>query len=384
MNILLFTSKFGMGHYYAAEAIKEQIEHARPQDNVFLIDFMDILLGPGADRIYTAYGSLISRGSSIYNHVYKHCTELDRTVEKSRLGLCSALLLPVRRAIEKYQADLVISTYSGCNKYIGKCLRQYRLPIPFITCITDIGIHGRWVNPHVDLYLTASEETRRDLIKIGVDSHKIAVTGIPVRSAFSFHAAADSESSTKSGISSFKRNNRLLIMGGGLGLLPEEKCFYDALEKEPNLCTTVITGKNKELLRSFAGSYQHVEFLPFTDNIASYIKRSDWLLTKPGGITLFEAISAGTPLILTKPFLQQETANSLFASRYQISVQLQKNIVSSLPCILSVVADKEKQLQLSENMKALRGSLSESALLLFLCRFETVLQKRQKARRECV
>ena len=40
MNILIMTSRFGMGHYYAAEAIKEQLQLQRPGDNIIICDFM--------------------------------------------------------------------------------------------------------------------------------------------------------------------------------------------------------------------------------------------------------------------------------------------------------------------------------------------------------
>lgn len=90
-------------------------------------------------------------------------------------------------------------------------------------------------------------------------------------------------------------------MGGGLGLLPKEKSFYDRLARINGLSTTVITGKNKALLNRFTGKYDNINFMPFTDDIENYIKNSDWLLTKPGGISTFEAVKPARLLSLQSP-----------------------------------------------------------------------------------
>ena len=364
MKILIFTSKFGMGHYRAAEALAEAIQHARPEDTTLLCDFTELLLGQHrAEMIYGAYRRFVARGSGIYNHIYRTCT--GSTAKETRRRH-SAFLLPIRRILEESGADVILSSYSGCNSLIGDCLRTYHLSSPFITCITDIGIHGKWIDPAIDLYLAASEETRRQLLLLGIDHRKIAVTGIPVRQSFLTSAKKQKTLRNAGRPASSAEETRLLIMGGGLGLLPSGEGFYDSLEAMPALKTTVITGRNQQLLRRLSGRYRNVRFLPFTENIAALFAESDWLFTKPGGITIFEAIHTGTPMILEPAFLQQEKANGEFVRQSGAGILLPKTIEKNPKPLLAVLQDNSEQKRIVRNMAALQSHLDTGALMRFL------------------
>ena len=45
--------------------------------------------------------------------------------------------------------------------------------------------------------------------------------------------------------------------------------------------------------------------------LSDYLKESDVIITKPGGITTFEAIKARTPLYVIEPTLEQELGNDI-------------------------------------------------------------------------
>ena len=169
-------------------------------------------------------------------------------------------------------------------------------------------------------------------------------------------------------------------MGGGLGLLPKEKSFYDRLARINGLSTTVITGKNKALLNRFTGKYDNINFMPFTDDIENYIKNSDWLLTKPGGITTFEAVNACTPLILAKPALCQEAANSDFIGRNGLGVLLNTSFEEGIDTIERAVRDSKRQQAIKNNMRNMKRSFAPGALAHYISSFEN----EKKVRRECV
>ena len=366
MTVLILTSKFGMGHYYAAEAIAAQLMADRPDDKIYVEDFMGIIAGKSSKQLYAAYSSFVARGGNVYNLIYRHYTEKATEMISEKDSSYTAIMEVVnpmnsviykalKKTIEKRRPDVIISTYSGCNKYIGDYLRKTNSHIGFVTCITDIGIHGKWVDPQVDMYMTASEETKQSLMEIGVPAQNIAVTGIPVRQGFK-----ETRPEKASRKAACKKN--LLIMGGGLGLLPEEAGFYERLDKVSGLKTTVIAGKNKNVLKRFAEKYENVEFLSYTKEIERYIKNADWLLTKPGGITTFEAINAATPLILVKPFLQQEILNGEFVKKHRMGILLEKEIMESIDDIISAVNDEVLRKRCSYNMSKLCEGFDKEAL----------------------
>lgn len=368
MTVLILTSKFGMGHYYAAEAIAEQLMAERPEDKIYVEDFMNVIAGKSSKQLYAAYSNFVAKGGNVYNLIYRHYTEkaTEMVTEWEQYSSYAAILEAInpmnsviykalKKTIEKRRPDLIISTYSGCNRYIGDYLRKTNSDIGFITCITDIGIHGKWVDSNVDMYMTASEETKQSLIEIGVPAQNIAVTGIPVR--YGFKEAQPERAQCK-----IAGEKNLLIMGGGLGLLPEEAGFYERLDRVSGLKTTVITGKNKNVLKRFAGKYENVEFLSYTMDIDRYIKNADWLLTKPGGITTFEAINAATPLILIKPFLQQETLNGEFVKKHKMGILLEKGTMESIDEIIFAVNDEVLRKRCSYNMRELCEGFNKKAL----------------------
>lgn len=62
MKILILTGKFGMGHYQAAQAIKEELEN-NPKDDIEIIDWIEYLTPGCAKYIYAGYSSLIGHNT---------------------------------------------------------------------------------------------------------------------------------------------------------------------------------------------------------------------------------------------------------------------------------------------------------------------------------
>ena len=81
--------------------------------------------------------------------------------------------------------------------------------IPLYTYITDITAHNEWLGKETDMYFVGSKETKDELIQKGVEEDKIQICGIPVRQAFKNNNAVEQ-----------KHKKEILIMGGGLGLIP--------------------------------------------------------------------------------------------------------------------------------------------------------------------
>lgn len=293
MKILILTGKFGMGHWSAALSLKEQLEQEGHQAQV--TDLFAYAMPEAAPALYGGFRLLVTYAGGVYNL----CHRMTRNTA-GEVPLASVLTRAVGRLLDETEPDAVISTHPACSGAAARCKAERGAALPLVTCVTDVTSHSEWIHPGTDFYLVAGESVRRELTAKGVEPLRVAVTGIPVRADFA------RETPGKAG------PRQLLIMGGGLGLMPRKDAFYQALDQLPGVHTTILTGKNEKLYRRLAGKYAHLEIVPFTDQVYRYMGRADLMLSKPGGITTFEAIAARLPLLAWEPFLAQEQENARF------------------------------------------------------------------------
>lgn len=151
-------------------------------------------------------------------------------------------------------------------------------------------------------------------------------------------------------------------MGGGLGLMPKEETFYEALNALPNTHVTILTGNNERLRAQLDGRYSHVDVVGFTDQVADYMASADLLLSKPGGITLFEAIFSELPILAWAPFLQQEINNAKFLVRAGIGSVAPKDPEACLS-VVNALLNNEKILSIMRSrMRGMKGQLEHASL----------------------
>ncbi len=308
MRIDILTGKFGMGHMVAARAIKEQIQASGVDTEIEIVDWFDYVSPKMAKQYYSFFEIIVKKGFKIYNTRY-------RLMENMKTDQKPELYRYFSRYFEKYveekKSDLIISTLPLCSQIVSVYKEKNNSDLLLITCVTDITGHSEWINKNTDIYLVGSDTVKAKFIEKGVIPDKIFVTGIPVRSEFMTGAKE-----WKGTDQHYKK--KILLMGGGLGMLPIEDSFYHDLNKLPNLEFTVITGKNQLLYNYLRGRYQNIRVLGYVNNIFDYMVQADAIITKPGGVTTFEAIFSDLPILVLKPMLQQEKYNAQFIQDMKI------------------------------------------------------------------
>ncbi len=305
MRISILTGRFGMGHLITAEAMKEHIYKSGLDAEVEIIDWFEYISPRMAERYYGFFELMVKKGFKIYNTRYRIMENM-KTDQKPELYRYFSRCF--ERYLEEKKSDLIISTLPLCSQIVSFYKEKTGSSIPLITCVTDITGHSEWINKNTDIYLVGSYTVREKFIKKGVLPSKIFVTGIPVRPEF---------------IMSSQRmdndvNKKILIMGGGFGMLPIEHDFYQDLDNLPNVEFTVITGRNHSLYHSLRGKYRNIQVLGYVTNVFDYMAEVDAIITKPGGVTTFEAISAELPILALNPLLQQEKYNAQFIQEMKI------------------------------------------------------------------
>ena len=352
MEILILTGKFGMGHWSAALSIQEQLEREGHQAQV--VDFFAYALPETAPALYRGFNLLVTYGGGIYNLFHR----MKRNAE-GEVPLASQFTRRLAGLLAVTRPDVVVSTHPVCSGVVARYKAERTSALPLVTCVTDITSHSEWIHKYTDCYLVGSNDIRSRLAAKGVDRDIICVTGIPVRCEFKRPVRR------RPG-----RERNLLIMGGGLGLLPKRDSFYEALDALPGVHTTIITGNNRKLYDRLAGKYAHIEVLGFTDRVYDYMARADLVLTKPGGITLFETIFSELPILAWEPFLEQEKNNARFLVKRGLGRVAAKEPEECLSAIRALIYDDETLEWMAGNMRAMKGQLEEESLNRMLAGLE--------------
>ncbi len=336
MKILIFTGAFGMGHNSAAEAIKEEILKEKPDATVIIIDMIEYIFPRLSKLVYDVFNFMVNKFSLIYNLFNKI------VAQRASVPLKKSVTKKIDLLLKNNDIDFVVSTFPACSQYFSSYKKMKSCTIPLYTYITDISVNEEWISENTDMYFVGSEATKESLLCKNVESDKIVISGIPVRQSFKEEKI----------IEKTKHKKEVLIIGGGLGLIPYSIEFLEKLSKDKNVKITFIAGKNKKLLEFVKEEYPSIESIGYTDKVAQYMKRADLIISKSGGITLFEAIFSETPLYIIRPFLYQEIGNAQYIQRSCIGKVIWTKGVDIYEDVTSLL-----------NNELLLGSMKENLLL---------------------
>ncbi len=341
-DILILTAKYGMGHYTTSMSLKQELENENI--NVKIVDFFEIIFPKIKTIIYNMFNLLVDKCSTIYNFFYKFSTNNNmapfKKIMKKRID----------KLIEKNNADIIISTFPVCSKYISAYKKMNNTNIKLYTYITDVEVNKEWLTDETDAYFVASVETKNQMLNYGVPDDKIKVVGIPVRKEFKEKIYAKSE-------------NEIVIMGGGLGLIPNMEKTISELMKNENIHITLLTGKNQKLFEKYNNQYSNMTVVGYTNEVYKYMKKAELIITKPGGITLFEAIYSKTPIYVLYPFLSQEIGNAKFIENNEIGKVVWDKKEDVTQDILELLENQTELKKMRENMQGIKSNLEKLTVL---------------------
>jgi len=205
----------------------------------------------------------------------------------------------------------------------------------------------------VDKYIVAADSVKEGFVNAGVDSKRIDVLGIPIRSQF-MRLLSKEQARSKLNLSLSKFT--VLVMGGGLGVGPIKDVVLDLQDLSQECQIIVVCGHNKilyneldNLKRSFT---KHTTVLGFSHNIDILMAASDIMISKVGGVSASESLSRGLPIICLKPIPGQEMGNAQFLFDERIGFRA-KDVSMISPIIEGFLRNKIKQVEISHKAKLL-------------------------------
>lgn len=336
-----------MGHYSASQSLRQRLLEADGAARAEVVDLLAYAMPGASEAMYKCFAFMVTHGSGLYNTYYKF-TENKEEAKPPFEGL---LLEKLGQLLDEAEPDLVIATHPLCAQLMSRWKEETGSGLTLVTCITDLSAHSEWITGGTDCYLAGAPEVAEELAEKGVEPERIVCAGIPVSPAFGrIRARRGGET------------RRLLIMGGGLGLLPKKDRFYEALNALEGVETTIIAGNNKKLYDRLVGKYEHIEVVGYTKRVYEYMARADLMLSKPGGITLFESIYSELPLLAWEPFLEQEKHNARCLVRRGMGAIAGKEWEECLDAVRGLLYNDGALRWMRGNMRRFKGQLAQERL----------------------
>jgi len=384
MRILIATVTAGGGHVAAAAALDEAWKKFRPDDVVERIDLIKFF-SPLHRKLYTdGYVKLVERAPELWGYVFGKTDSLKATqrMNKFRRLFPSRSRARFAEHVKKFNPDIVLCTHYSPLETLG-AMRQkasskkgstgHAHKLPFVvSVVTDFEAHALWMEPSVDLYCVAAEETKARLVARGAKAENAVATGIPIAGKFSAPISPDA---VRKQLGLRDDLPTLLVLSGGFGMGPVAKILGELDKVSASFQTVVVTGRNEELRRDLATQDRKhpTHVIGFASNMHELMAIAELIITKPGGLTSSEALAMGKPLFILNPIPGQEAANSDFLLERGTAVKA--NRVEDLAFRITQLLGSKKLKEMASAAKALGNPLSAQAV----CR-ETLARYQSGAR----
>jgi processive 1,2-diacylglycerol beta-glucosyltransferase len=313
-RVLILSASIGGGHVACGRALLKAFgslgataEH---------VDLLEHTAAPFRRLYRQAYFDLVRNVPDLVDWVGKRMdrrpTEVATVQRRLRSRVTRMLSYEMPRVIDRFRPGALVHTHFLGPEIVAGRLRR-RSPLPQAEVITDFFAHSLWLRPGIARYYVASDEIRVHLRSAGVDEHRVRVSGIPIDPRF---MDLPDRAAARRAASLDPERDVLLIMAGGMEAGDLKNVLAQLAEFRWSLSVVVICGRSADLLKvahaevnEHAGPV-HFRVFGFVDDVPTYMAAADLLVTKPGGMTVSEALAAGLPLVLINPYPLQEEANA--------------------------------------------------------------------------
>jgi processive 1,2-diacylglycerol beta-glucosyltransferase len=242
-------------------------------------------------------------------------------------ALLSFSLKPLMQLLEREKPIAVIFTNPWITGYVMRAVRKLwiRNKPKIISLVVDLGqpLPPSWFQRDIDLFIAPTEEAKKELCKFGALEQNVKVLGMPILTGLSedqhkegIRTEGISKKCTTDPCRQCLDKIHILIMGGRSGTQNTFWIVQHLMESNLPLHLTILCGRNRKLkykvedylfrlsrenelcLITTNNNRKHTVVHGFVSDIYKHMLASDLIVTKPGALTISEAIYLGVPLIL--------------------------------------------------------------------------------------
>ena len=320
MKVLVLTIAAGNGHNQTARAVADYLEEKGIE--VKVVDSYRYFNMALSKLIENGYLLSSKYTPALYGRLYRVAE-----VHNSREDIISPskfangiVAKQFAKFISQYDADVIVATHVFSANLVSQFKQKGLLDATLIGVLTDFTVHPFWEETDMDYYVCASELLENQMVKKGIDADKILPFGIPIKEKF----ASKIDKKKAREILDIDNKYTIFVMTGSMGYGNVLKYVeqIDSLEGDFQIIT--VCGSNKSLKKSLdelATNHLHYNY-GFVDNVDVIMDASDCIVSKPGGLTMSEALAKKMNIILIDPIPGQEDRNVEFLLNNSLAVKV--------------------------------------------------------------
>lgn len=346
MNVLILTAATGGGHIRASNALEKYFKENDCSINVNIVDTFKYI-SPILDKTITnGYLYLTKKTPKLYGKLYKLSNEkpLMNSYVNRMNTVFAKKLMPL---INDFKPDVIVTTHPFSTEMIDYLKRKNKINIPVICIMTDYGSHSAWIRKNINYYIVSNDEMVEELVSSGVNRNKIYSFGIPIEE--DFYTSKNNEIC----VDEDKDRKVILMMAGSFGVKNIFKIYEDIIDIDYDFDLIIITGKNKKLYEKFQEKInennKNIKLIYFTKEIVKYMKCADMIVTKPGGLTITEALACNIPLVIFDAIPGQEEENADFLVKNNMAVRLNSDDKSIKDTIEYLLKNDEELIKMKKS-----------------------------------
>jgi processive 1,2-diacylglycerol beta-glucosyltransferase len=321
-RILILTLSFGTGHVVASATISQAIQKIDRTAEVRTIDCIQLGSWWFRATYVWSYWMMIRFVPSLWARLFK-ARQTQRHRQTAPDWFFRLACRRVFREIREWRPDVLVATEVGACEIASLAKRAHSVSARLLAVATDHESEPVWLKKEVDHYFVPTPRVAEQLHRWGADRQKISVSGIPVHPKF---FSRPPSRATKMKLGFHADRPLVLIMGGGMGPLRMDQIVSQLSTLPLALSLVAVTGLNAglqkrlERLRLQMPPDKPLTVCGWVENVEEWMGAADVLVTKPGGITLTEASSAGVPMVCVNPLPGPEQIHCRLIEREKLGV----------------------------------------------------------------
>src|SRR5699024_8890907 len=212
-------------------------------------------------------------------------------------------LKTMKQIISEENPDLIFCTHGFPSYLLNQLKKKDQCDVPVINVYTDFFINDIWGREMIDFHFVPIQAVKDDLIHDHISGDSIFVTGIPIAEQF--------EKKNSKLIDNQARWN-VLVSGGsvGAGNMME---LLQAQKNDKGIDYVVLCGSNKNLYKEMKKlNCEYIFPLPYITSkqkMNELYHQAHAIITKPGGVTISEALQKEIPIFIHSALPGQEEIN---------------------------------------------------------------------------